>query len=207
MKIPEMPKFYEERVVDHEIRCVTPDMIDWFWVNMEKCYPLWHPKAHKVFAWEVPPSKVGHVGSIHIDEQVRDGVLHKGHSRREDVSSFPVQEAIIYEHVYIQQSLDSDNKPNGHYILHQYEATSYGTRMHSSHWLPGTRPPGAIEASTKHNQEEGRYFSEFLPQLYSLWQAVNDPAVNVQCSLKVKRLPDGRHAYVTPQTRAQAKSA
>ena len=51
-------------VVDHELHGVTPEMIDWWWDNMEKGYPLWHPEDHISFVWEVAPATVGHVGAI-----------------------------------------------------------------------------------------------------------------------------------------------
>jgi hypothetical protein len=43
-------------IVDHELRNVTVEMIDWFADNMEKSYPLWHPEDHKSFVWEVSPA-------------------------------------------------------------------------------------------------------------------------------------------------------
>ena len=36
-------------VVDHIIPGVTEEMLDWWWVNMEKGYELWCPDEHKGF--------------------------------------------------------------------------------------------------------------------------------------------------------------
>jgi hypothetical protein len=42
-------------VVDHIIPGVTAEMLDWWWVNMEKGYELWCPDEHKAFRWEIKP--------------------------------------------------------------------------------------------------------------------------------------------------------
>ena len=51
----------EWMVVDHVIPGVTAEMIDWWWVNMEKGYELWCPEEHKGFKWEVEPPPGGHI--------------------------------------------------------------------------------------------------------------------------------------------------
>ena len=53
-------------VVDHIIPGVTAEMIDWWWVNMEKGYELWCPDEHKGFRWEVKPPLGGHIGAVQI---------------------------------------------------------------------------------------------------------------------------------------------
>ena len=53
-------------VVDHIIPGVTAEMIDWWWVNMEKGYELWCPDEHKGFKWEVKPPMGGHIGAVQI---------------------------------------------------------------------------------------------------------------------------------------------
>jgi hypothetical protein len=51
-------------VMEHDLPGVTPEMIDWWWDNIEnESYKLWHPKEHHTFEWQIPPWKVGHVGS------------------------------------------------------------------------------------------------------------------------------------------------
>src|SRR5512136_299021 len=87
-------------VADYEIHNVTPNMIDWWWVNMEKAYMLWSPD-HKKFEWEVPPTNTP-VGAIQLHEQ-GPGPLRKMRTRYEDPNSMPpeVKEWIIYEHVLV----------------------------------------------------------------------------------------------------------
>ena len=53
-------------VVDHIIPGVTEEMLDWWWVNMEKGYELWCPDEHKGFKWEVKPPLGGHIGAAQI---------------------------------------------------------------------------------------------------------------------------------------------
>ncbi len=54
-------------VVEHRLRGVTPEMIDWWWDNIDNdSYRLWHPRDHIAFEWQVPPTETGHVGAIHM---------------------------------------------------------------------------------------------------------------------------------------------
>jgi hypothetical protein len=174
-----------DTVVDHELQGVTPAMIDWWWVNMEKGYQLWEPDEHKSFVWEVPPPLHTHVGAIQIvEESIGGGPIRRLRIRWEDASASPIP--IIYEHALLLSGLDPDNNPLRH-ILHQYEATSYGTRMRSTLRYLTPMPPGSGDAWVRHNKSEVGRFADFLPQLYNMWQVVRDPTINRQCSLKLKR--------------------
>lgn len=44
---------------------VSAKMLDWFWGNMEKCYYLWAPGAHKSFRWLRAPNAYGFLNSAH----------------------------------------------------------------------------------------------------------------------------------------------
>jgi hypothetical protein len=180
---------------EQEIHSVTPEMIDWWWDNMEKGYPLWHPSDHKSFEWEVHPGKVGHVGAIQINQQRRTGgTFPKNRTRWEDVSACPVP--ILYEHVLVGGSrLGPDNKPEG-YIVHQYEAASYGTHHRFTTLSREPRPREESGTQSTHSQFEAAQWSQFLPELYKMWQTVSGPEVNVPCCLKVRKLPNGKWAYV-----------
>jgi len=59
-------------VVDHIIPGCTEEMLDWWWVNMEKGYELWCPDEHKGFKWEVPPPLGGHIGAVQIAKESID---------------------------------------------------------------------------------------------------------------------------------------
>jgi hypothetical protein len=102
--------------------------------------------------------------------------------RYADTNSSPIP--ILYERALLGGPISPDNKPQA-YLLHQYEATSYGTRMRSTLRSLEPRPPEAGDAWARHNKSEIGRFPDFLPQLYRLWQAVKDPAINRQCSFKL----------------------
>jgi hypothetical protein len=182
---------------EHEIHNVTPEMCDWWFDNMEKGYILWHPSDHKGLRWEVSPAKVGHVGAIQIATQ-RPGAkpgepLQEMRIRYDDVSLCPVP--IVYEHVWVSSSqYDSDGTPT-HMAIHQYEAASYGT--HHRFIAVTRKPTGETHSGSTHSDLEAKRWSEFLPELYKMWQVVTDPEINVPCCLKVKKLPDGKFVYIS----------
>ena len=51
---------------------VTAAMIDWFWMNMEKGFILWHPEQHEPLEWVVPPVDGAPLGAIHNAPQTWD---------------------------------------------------------------------------------------------------------------------------------------
>jgi hypothetical protein len=196
---PEKNELVFDTIVDHELRYVTPDMEDWWGVNMEKGYPLWHPSNHKALVWKVPPSQVGGmVGAVQI---ATEGMGPSG--PHDVVIAFVdpidvVNLPVIYEHVRVSGERDPDGKVRN-WLCHQYEATSYGLRMRSIFHREKGRPRVQGEGWAKHNREEMGWQQYFLPQLYKLWEEVKDPVINMQACLKVKKLPDGRWTYVNPK--------
>jgi hypothetical protein len=181
---------------EHKIHNVTPDMIDWWFDNMEKGYILWHPSDHKGFRWEISPAKVGHVGAVQLVSQKQGNApLQEMRIRWDDISACPVP--ITFEHVMVTCArYDSDGKPVL-MAIHQYEAASYGTHHHH---IAVSRLPDAIEethSKPSHSDLEAARWPEFLPELYKMWQVVIDPEINVPCCLKVKKLPDGKFVYIS----------
>ena len=86
-------------VVEHELHGVTPEMIDWWWdnINTTERYKLWHPEDHKSFEWEVSP-KEGHVGAIQrVVENI--GIPTTLRIRWEDPSQSPIP--IEYSHALV----------------------------------------------------------------------------------------------------------
>lgn len=171
-----------DAVVDHgELVGVTPEMIDWWWVNMEKGYPLWEPDAHKSFVWEVPPPAGGYLGAIQVAEE-KMGPLPpmKIRIRWDDPDRCPIPAS--YEHAIVASGIDPGGNV-GAMILHEWEASPRGTRMRSTMRFFGPVPPGLPEIWKAHDRSEVSTFPHFLPDLYRLWQRVKDPAINRQCSL------------------------
>ena len=173
-------------VVDHaELVGVTPEMIDWWWVNMEKGYPLWEPTDHKSFVWEVPPPVNGYLGAIQIAEE-KMGPLppRKIRIRWDDPDTCPIPRT--YEHAIVAAGISPEGEVRA-MILHEYEKSPGGTRMRSTMRYLGSVPPAMPGIWKRHDEAEVATFPSFLPDLYRLWQAVKDPAINRQCSLKRKK--------------------
>ena len=150
-------------VVDHELLRVTPEMLDWWWdnINDTERYKLWHPRSHKYFAWE--SSSDEHVGKIQIVLENIGRLTTKLRIRWEDPSTHPIQ--TTYEHVLAGSILDDDDNPIS-WLSHEYEKIENGTKMRSIFRLPEKTPKWFIESLRTHNIEEMAEFSKFLPELY-----------------------------------------
>ncbi|MBN2319477.1 MAG: FAD-dependent oxidoreductase [Acidobacteria bacterium] len=171
-----------DAVVEHEeLVGVTPEMIDWWWVNMEKGYPLWEPNDHKSFVWEVPPPEGGYLGAIQIaEEKMGPMPPMKIRIRWDDPEDCPIPRT--YEHAIVASGIDSDGNVQA-MILHEYERSPKGTRMRSTMRFLGPVPPALPEIWKKHDRAEVSTFPNFLPDLYRMWQSVKDPKINRQCNL------------------------
>jgi DAPG hydrolase PhiG domain len=151
-------------VIDHELPGVTPEMIDWWWDNINNIerYRDWHPRSHMAF------------------ESVYEGDEHIGrtHEATERIGLFPSTLRIrweqpdtvsiprTYEHVNVGSILNKENQPIS-WVMHQYESMPGGTRMRSTFRLPAKTPGWYMKALKKHNIEEMWQFPLFLPALYA----------------------------------------
>jgi len=199
-------------VVDHMVPGVTEEMIDWWWVNMEKGYELWCPDEHKGFKWEVTPPLGGHIGAVQIaTESIDYGPVM--HLRIEwvdpNLGTDEQKKFWTYEHLLTAAGPTDPRTGKMSVVLsHQWEAIPGGCKMRSCmHGIPGGPPrngpphgaplgPLPPHPSGKnptgggwktHNIAEVSAFKAFLPALWGIWQAVTDPAINRQASLKVKK--------------------
>jgi hypothetical protein len=184
--IPGDPLVIPDAVVDHgELVGVTPEMIDWWWVNMEKGYPLWEPTDHKSFVWEVPPPVGGYLGAIQIaEEAMRPMPAMKLRIRWDDPKDCPIP--VTYEHAIVASGIDNKGNVMA-MILHQWEKSPKGTKMHSTMRFFGPVPPAVPEIWKAHDRAEVSRFPAFLPDFYRLWQDVKDPTINRQCDLTVTK--------------------
>jgi hypothetical protein len=151
-------------VVNLELPGVTPEMIDWWWDNIDSIerYKLWHPEAHKSFEWEVSPKK-GHIGAI---QRIVENIGFNPTTLRirwEDPKSSPIP--IEYSHALVASTLDQKDKP-WTWFLHEYEQVENGTKFRSTFRLPAITPKPVIEAIRNHTIEEISEFPRFLPKLY-----------------------------------------
>ena len=191
---------------EHEIHGVTVEMIDWWWDNMEKGYVLWHPTEHKNFYWEVAPGDAGHVGAVQVADQDSN---KQGGARGKwlDVSVFPFP--IDYDHCLVLEGFNSD-KDNQDLCVHMYSATDYGCKHRFLTIMRGPRAKQVKEMINRrknssetrsHPTVEAERWPEFLPELYRLWSVVRDPRINPHPNLKIKKMPNGRYSYTTPQNK------
>lgn len=154
-------------VIEHELHDVTPEMIDWWWDNMDNdTYQLWHPEDHLALEWQIPPDKVGHAGAIHMAcEKISDVSAQILRIRWEEPESAPI--STIYSHVNVGSPLGPgpDDIPMG-CVVHEYEEASYGTKMRSTFTLPAFLPEEFVSSLREHNTIEMGQFPKFLPQLY-----------------------------------------
>ena len=154
-------------VMEHELHSVTPEMIDWWWDNLNNDnYKLWHPEDHIALEWQIPPAQAGHAGAIHMAcEKIADEPARILRIRWEERDAAPI--STIYSHINVGSPLapGADDIPMGS-VVHEYEATPSGTRMRSTFTLPAFAPQQFMDNLRNHNIAEMGRFPEFLPQLY-----------------------------------------
>ncbi len=183
---------------------VTPQMIDWFWSNMEKGFLLWHPAQHEPLQWAVPVKHGNPLGAIHIAPQTwNDGSRQNLYIRQERLENVPpeVKDYIIYEHVAILAGLGlgeaaaAAGNPMG-YRIHQWQKTDYGVVGKSS--AIGTRRKETHEEGkvwAAHCIEEIGTWGDFLPSLFTLYKVVKNTDYNPFADLSVTG--KGREARYT----------
>jgi hypothetical protein len=154
---------YTDLVVEHELPGVTPEMLDWWWDNIEDTerYKLWHPDSHQVFEWEHDCEE--HVGKVQVVREKVGLFPITLRIRWEDPDDAPIPR--VYSHANLGSILDGRDRPLS-WLLHQYEAMPAGTGMRSTFRLPSKTPAWFIKALKKHNREEMAQFSVFLPALF-----------------------------------------
>jgi hypothetical protein len=201
-------KFPEGWIVnDHVIPGVSAEMLDWWWVNMEKGYELWCPDEHKGFRWEVKPPLGGHIGAVQIaTESIDYSPVMPIRIEWVDpnLGTDEQKQFWTYEHLLTAAGPTDPRSGKMSVVLsHQWEAIPGGCKMRSCmHGIPGGPPggppPGPIPPHPSgkkptgggwraHNIAEVSTFKAFLPALWGIWQAVSDPTINRQASLRIKK--------------------
>jgi hypothetical protein len=193
--------------LDWSLQGVFARQIDWFWSNMEKGFVLWHPSQHEPLTWPVPPRHGDPVGAIHRAPQTwKDGRRQDLYIRFENLDWVrpDLRDVIRHRHVIIVAGLGLGEEalkaadPMG-YRLHQWTQTDDGVVGQSSA-LP-TRVPESPEQGgvwAAHCAEEIGNWEVFLPDLYRLWQVVEEGPRNPFTDLSVDG--EGRAARYRFQT-------
>ncbi len=199
----------------HFLPGVTSEMMDWFWANMEKCYPLWAPGAHKKFLWVRSPAEVGfEKAALLISEAAAENIPVFGGEgvvieRLPMTEFFPFTTClkhVVCEGIYNEKGEFFDS------TTHMWEDVEGGVNhITATVSNPGCSvPPGFIldilkedpdykptpNWATDHEDYEASQWPVFLPTLYNLWKNHPDPSQNVQCNLEVYLGEDGRYHYV-----------
>ncbi len=194
----------------HFLPGVTPEMLDWFWANMEKGYYLWAPGSHKRFNWVRSPAEYGFLNSAHmISESLGPGIPVFGGNgveiRRMGLENFPLKECL--SHVIMEGVFNSKDELIDS-TIHMWEAAEGGSN-HITLSVVNTRatePPEFVkealargenpqsaggEAMNEHGEYEASRWPVFLPTLYGLWKDHPDPSQSVRCDLSVKKTARG----------------
>ena len=194
-------------VVDHIVPGVTAEMIDWWWVNMEKGYELWCPDEHKGFEWAVKPPLGGHIGAVQIaTESIDYSPVMPIRIEWVDPNLGTEEQKNFWTYEHLLTAAGPTDPKSGKMsvvLSHQWEAIPGGCKMRSCmHGIPGGPPGGARPGPMPphpsgkkptgggwrtHNIAEVSTFKAFLPALWGIWQAVPDPAINRQASLKIMK--------------------
>lgn len=197
----------------HFLPGVTPEMLDWFWANMEKGYYLWAPGSHKRFNWVKAPWQYGFLNSAHmISETMGENRPVFGGSgvqiNRLGLDYFPFTTAL--EHVIVE-GVFNDLGEFVDMTVHMWDACPGGSRhitasvaSTTTHEPPHfikemlAENPQALEqnaAPSDHSEYEASRWPQFLPQLYQLWLGHPDPSQNVPCNLEVVKTGEYTWAY------------
>lgn len=183
---------------------VTPEMVDWFWSNMEKCFLLWHPEEHEPLQWAIPPKHGNLVGAVHIAPQTwSDGQRQNLYIRFEKLEDVPkeILQYVEYEHCIIVAGLGFDVEtlqstslhgfePLG-YRIHQWQNAPFGGngvigKSNAFGWKkPENHEQGMVWA--KHAATEISNWGVFLPQLFELYKVVKNTDYNPFMDLRIKR--------------------
>lgn len=159
----------EDLVVEHELRGVEPEMIDWFWTYLAeggakgteeatRRYKLWHPRDHVSFEWEGE--------TVHrVVERIGETPPVEMRMRAEPPDEIPIPRSPSYSHAMAESILGKGDKPLG-WLLHEYEKMPGGTKMRSTFRLPATLLSVVREALRKHCLEEMGELTSLLPELY-----------------------------------------
>lgn len=164
-------------IVDQEIKGLTPDMMNWWWDNIDSSYRYqrWHPTAHLSFEWleapESPNNTTYSPGAVQkVDEYLgpyKNSLL---------ITWLPKEEAaerVEYEHwLYAQTDLAGLNGIMPQDMIHEYQMndTGDGIVMRSTFNVPffldWVMPEFTSELG-KHALQEMQMLQYFLPQLFS----------------------------------------
>jgi hypothetical protein len=148
-------------VVDHHLKDVTPDMIDWAWDHMDtEYYRLWSPD-HIAWEWELHPEAVGRLGAIHIAWEKVAGETVGLRIRWDDPASSPIP--VTLPHALLMSVLAADDTILMQ-IVGEWGSESQGVHLRTTFLLPAAAPDEFLEAHRLHCIEEVQGMAKALPE-------------------------------------------
>jgi hypothetical protein len=148
-------------VVDHQLKGITPDMLDWAWDHMDtEYYRLWSPD-HIAWEWELHPDEAGRLGAIHIAWEKVAGETVGLRIRWDDPASSPIP--ITLFHALLMSVLASDDTILMQ-IIGEWDSAPQGVHLRTTFLLPAAAPDEFLEAHRLHCIEEVQGMGKALPQ-------------------------------------------
>lgn len=164
-------------IVDQEIKGLTPDMMNWWWDNIDTTarYKQWHPTAHLSFEWlEAPESPNNTTYSVGAVQRV---VEYLGpYKNALLITWLPKEDAldrVEYAHwLYAKTDLDGLSGIMPQDMIHEYQMndTGDGIVMRSTFNVPfflNWVMPNFTDELGKHALQEMQMLQYFLPELFT----------------------------------------
>ncbi|TNC93252.1 MAG: hypothetical protein CSH36_00330 [Thalassolituus sp.] len=164
-------------IVDQEIKGLTPDMMNWWWDNIDSTYRYqrWHPTAHLSFEWlEAPSSPDNTTYSVGAVQRV---VEYLGpYKNALLITWLPKEDAaerVEYNHwLYAKTDLDGLSGIMPQDMIHEYQMNAIGDGivMRSTFNVPfflNWVMPGFTDELGKHALQEMQMLQYFLPALFA----------------------------------------
>lgn len=163
-------------IVNQEILGITPDMLDWWWdnINATSRYRGWHPTAHVSFSWQVPPSQPDRLGySVGAVQLVREYIGPYANNLL--ITWLDPSEAegkVEYEHwIVAKTDLKELSGILPQRLIHEYQMneTGDGIVMRSTFTVPiffDWIMPGFSKSLGEHAIQEMHFLPNFLPAMF-----------------------------------------
>ncbi|QCF25478.1 DAPG hydrolase family protein [Hydrocarboniclastica marina] len=163
-------------VVDQEIKGLMPEMVDWWWDNIDTTarYKLWHPVAHTSFEWVVPPAYADRLAYSPGAVQKVDESLGRYDAQLLITWLDPmlVEDRVEYDHwLYASTDLAVLKNILPQTLIHEYQANAAGDGilMRSTFTIPSffdLLMPGFSRQLGKHALQEMQFLQYFLPEMF-----------------------------------------
>ncbi|WP_290581606.1 DAPG hydrolase family protein [Ketobacter sp.] len=163
-------------IVNQEILGITPDMLDWWWdnINTTNRYRGWHPTAHVSFRWLVPPSRPDSLDySVGAVQQVREYIgPYASNLLITWLDPAAAEGQVEYEHwIVAKTDLKALSGILPQRLIHEYQTNDNGDGivMRSTFTVPvffDWVMPGFSRSLGEHAIQEMQFLPNFLPALF-----------------------------------------